>query len=155
MPLSPASAPPLCHVRAFQLPDEAAVVALWRDCGLLRPWNDPHKDIVRKLAVQPELFLVLVEQGVHGAERVIGSAMAGYDGHRGSVYYLAVEPSRQRMAWGRLLMAEVEQRLLALGCPKVNLLVRTSNQKVLAFYDRLGYSQDEALSLGHRLIPDQ
>lgn len=154
MPLSPASAPPQCHVRAFQLPDEAAVVALWRDCGLLRPWNDPHKDIVRKLAVQPELFLVLVEQGVDGAERVIGSAMAGYDGHRGSVYYLAVEPSRQRMAWGRLLMAEVEQRLLALGCPKVNLLVRTSNQKVLAFYDRLGYSQDEALSLGHRLIPD-
>ena len=154
MPLSPASAPPQCHVRAFQLPDEAAVVALWRDCGLLRPWNDPHKDIVRKLAVQPELFLVLVEQGGDGAERVIGSAMAGYDGHRGSVYYLGVEPSRQRMAWGRLLMAEVEQRLLALGCPKVNLLVRTSNQKVLAFYDRLGYSQDEALSLGHRLIPD-
>ena len=85
---------------------------------------------------------------------LIGSAMAGYDGHRGSVYYLAVAPGYQGAALGRRLMQEVEQRLLVLGCPKVNGLVRTSSVRVLGFYDALGYAQDEAVCLGKRLIPD-
>ncbi len=134
--------------------DEAAAVALWRDCGLLRPWNDPHKDIARKQTVQPGLFLVALAPGADGVEAIVGTAMAGYDGHRGSVYYLAVAPGRQRLAIGRSLMARVEQQLLAMGCPKINVLVRTTNVQVMAFYEKLGYARDDALGLGKRLIPD-
>ena len=141
------------RIRAFEVADEAAAVALWRDCGLVRPWNDPHKDIARKLLVQPELFLVATVAH-EGEDRLVGTAMAGYDGHRGSVYYLAVAPGHQRLALGRQLMAEVEERLLAMGCPKTNVLVRTGNAQVLGFYDKLGYERHEAFSLGKRLIPD-
>lgn len=134
--------------------DEAAAVALWRDCGLLRPWNDPHKDIARKQSVQPELFLVALAPGPDGVPVLVGTAMAGYDGHRGSVYYLAVAPGHQRLAIGRSLMVQVEQQLLAMGCPKLNVLVRTTNVQVVAFYEKLGYARDDAFSLGKRLIPD-
>lgn len=144
------------EIRAFAAADEAAAVALWRACGLLRPWNDPHKDIARKRLVQPELFLVACRPGQGDAPpRLVGTAMAGYDGHRGSVYYLAVAPELKGRGIGRALMAAVEERLLGLGCPKLNVLVRTSNLQVVDFYGRLGYAQDEALSLGKRLIPDQ
>ena len=144
------------RIRAFQAAtDEAAAVALWRDCGLVRPWNDPHKDIARKLLVQPELFLVATVVAPGGEEgQLVGTAMAGYDGHRGSVYYLAVAPAHQRAALGRRLMDEVQERLLATGCPKIHVLVRTGNAQVLGFYDRLGYERHESLSLGKRLIPD-
>lgn len=141
-------------IRPFEMADEAAAVALWRDCGLLRPWNDPHKDIARKQTVQPGLFLVALAPGADGVEAIVGTAMAGYDGHRGSVYYLAVAPGRQRLAIGRSLMARVEQQLLAMGCPKINVLVRSTNVQVMAFYEKLGYARDDALSLGKRLIPD-
>ncbi|AYM95732.1 GNAT family acetyltransferase [Acidovorax sp. 1608163] len=143
----------LC-IRTFDSADESEVVALWHACGLVRPWNDPYKDIERKRSFQPGLFLVATQADAAGVEVLVGSAMAGYDGHRGSVYYLAVAPEHQRAALGRRLMQEVEQRLLALGCPKVNVLVRTSNVQVLGFYDALGYAQDEAFCLGKRLIPD-
>ena len=144
------------EIRAFAAADEAAAVALWRACGLLRPWNDPRKDIARKRLVQPELFLVACLPGQGDAPpRLVGTAMASYDGHRGSVYYLAVAPELKRRGIGRALMAAVEERLLGLGCPKLNVLVRTSNLQVVDFYGRLGYAQDEALSLGKRLIPDQ
>lgn len=106
-------------IRAFIREDESAVVALWRQCGLTRPWNDPHKDIARKLAVQPELFLVGVVDGA-----VVASVMAGYEGHRGWVNYLAVAPASRGQGFGRVLMQHVEKELLARGCPKVNLLVR-------------------------------
>lgn len=145
---------PGLQVRAFDAADEAAVVALWRACGLLRPWNDPHKDIERKRQVQPELFLVAQQVGPGEEAAVVGTAMAGYDGHRGSVYYLAVVPHLQGRDVGRALMEAVEQRLLALGCPKLNVLVRTGNVRVLGFYHQLGYAPDEVLSLGKRLIPD-
>lgn len=142
-------------IRPFEREDEEAAVALWRDCGLLRPWNDPHKDIARKLTVQPGLFLVALAPGADGVDVLVGTAMAGYDGHRGSVYYLAVAPGHQQLAIGRSLIAHVEQQLMAMGCPKINvLLVRTSNTVVVAFYEKLGYARDDALSLGKRLIPD-
>jgi ribosomal protein S18 acetylase RimI-like enzyme len=137
------------QIRSYQTSDEAAVVALWQACGLTRPWNDPHKDIARKLQVQPELFLVGELDG-----QLIASAMAGYDGHRGWVNYLAVAPEQQRRGYAAQLMQHIEQQLLAMGCPKLNMQVRTSNSAVLAFYRRLGYAQDEAVSLGKRLIPD-
>ena len=137
------------RIRVFQEADTQAVVALWSECGLTRPWNDPHKDIARKLAVQRELFLVGECDGV-----VIASVMAGYEGHRGWVYYLAVAPQHRRRGYARELMQHVEAALLALGCPKISLMVRETNVPVLEFYRRLGYAQDASVPLGKRLIPD-
>jgi ribosomal protein S18 acetylase RimI-like enzyme len=137
------------QVRSFRLADEATVVALWAECGLTRPWNDPHKDIARKLAVQPELFLVGVSDGA-----VMASVMAGYEGHRGWMNYLAVAPRFRGRGLGRLLVVEVERLLLERGCPKVNLQVRATNLEAVAFYRRLGYAQEESISMGKRLIQD-
>lgn len=137
-------------IRSYRPADEADIIALWQACGLTRPWNDPKKDIARKLTEQPELFLVGEDDG----GRPVASAMVGFDGHRGWVYYLAVDPAQQRLGWGRALMARAEQLLVERGCPKINLLVRKGNDAVLGFYDSLGYAQDEAVSLGKRLIPD-
>ena len=137
-------------IRAFRKGDEAAVVALWQACGLTRPWNDPRKDIARKLTVQPELFLVGELDG-----KLVATLMAGFEGHRGWVNYLAVAPEHRRRGFARVLMQEAEERLLALGCPKANVQVRDSNQEALGFYKRIGYLQDEAVSLGKRLIADR
>ncbi|WP_459615455.1 GNAT family acetyltransferase [Bordetella sp. 2513F-2] len=137
------------HIRPYQTADEAAVIRLWEVCGLIRPWNDPRKDIARKLTVQPELFLVGLENA-----RVVACVMAGYDGHRGWVNYLAVDPACQRRGHARALMQAVEDGLLALGCPKLSLQVRRGNSAVLEFYDRLGFTVDDTVSLGKRLISD-
>ena len=137
------------QVRVFAPADEADVIGLWEACDLLRPWNDPKRDIARKLKMQPELFLVGEIDGT-----VMASAMAGYDGHRGWVYYLAVSPEHQGAGHGRTLMDEVEARLLAIGCPKLNLQVRSTNRAVIDFYEGIGYRSDEVIGLGKRLIPD-
>lgn len=137
------------NIRGFRVEDTEQVVELWMDCGLTRPWNNPRKDIERKLAVQPELFLVGESQG-----RIVASVMAGYEGHRGWVNYLAVSPTLQTGGFGRQLMNDVEARLLALGCPKVNLQVREGNDAAMAFYRRLGYTEDRAVGFGKRLIAD-
>jgi ribosomal protein S18 acetylase RimI-like enzyme len=136
-------------VRPYGESDEAAVVALWQQCGLTRPWNDPRKDIARKLAVQREMFLVGESGGA-----VIATAMGGYDGHRGWVNYLAVAPAHRLRGHAAHLMRHLEGLLSAAGCPKINLQVRASNAQALAFYGRLGYAQDDVISLGRRLIPD-
>lgn len=137
------------HIRPYLESDEATVVALWQACGLTRPWNDPHKDIARKLGVQRELFLVGECEGV-----LVATVMAGYEGHRGWVNYLAVAPGHQGRGHGAALMRHVEAQLLARGCPKLSLLVRSGNSAVQAFYKRLGYAVDEAVPLGKRLIAD-
>jgi ribosomal protein S18 acetylase RimI-like enzyme len=137
------------QIRAFQHQDKLAVIALWQACELTRPWNDPHKDIARKLTVQPELFVV----GIEG-DTLIASAMFGFEGHRGWVNYLAVSPTHQRRGHASSLMRWGEQALQARGCPKINLQIRSSNAAVIAFYKTLGYSLDEVVSLGKRLIPD-
>ncbi len=137
------------HIRAFQLSDEPAVLALWQACGLIRPWNDPHKDMARKLTVHPELFVV----GIEGDE-LIASAMFGYEGHRGWVNYLAVAPAHQRRGHASAIMQWGEQVLEMRGCPKINLQVRSSNTAVIAFYKSLGYGDDEVIGLGKRLISD-
>jgi ribosomal protein S18 acetylase RimI-like enzyme len=137
------------QVRPFRDVDEPAVIALWQACGLTRPWNDPRKDIERKRAVQPELFWVATQH-----DRVVGTVMTGYDGHRGWVNYLAVHPDMRGQGLGTCLMREAEAHLLALGCPKLNLQVRADNAQAVAFYHRLGYAQDAVLSLGKRLIAD-
>ena len=137
------------EIRAYRPSDEAAVVSLWEECGLTRPWNDPPKDIARKLLVQPELFLVGTLDG-----RLIATVIAGYEGHRGWVNYLAVAPHSRGRGCGRALMERVEQLLMNLGCPKVNIQVRSSNAEALGFYRAIGYAQDEIISLGKRLIHD-
>jgi len=136
-------------IRAFADADEAAVVALWTHCGLVRPWNDPRKDVARKKQVQRDLFLVAEQGG-----EIVGAVMGGYDGHRGWVNYLAVHESQRRNGLGRTLMAEVETRLRALGCPKINLQVRNDNRGALAFYGRIGFTEDASVSLGKRLESD-
>lgn len=137
------------EIRSFNENDRSAVIELWCACGLTRPWNDPDKDISRKINVQPELFFVGELDG-----KVIASAMAGYDGHRGSVFYLAVSPEHQRRGYARMMMERIEASLRAMGCPKLNIVVRSSNEQVLEFYNQLGYGQDDVVSLGKRLIPD-
>jgi len=139
------------QIRAFEEGDTDEVVALWRLCGLTRPWNDPHRDIERKLKVQRELFLVGVEEG-NGA--IIASIMAGYDGHRGWVNYLAVHPDARGAGHGRALMTEVEELLIARGCPKVSLLVRGDNTEARGFYESIGYGIDDVVAFGKRLIAD-
>ena len=137
------------ELRPYAAADEAAVVNLWQRCELTHPSNDPHKDIQRKSKVQPELFLVGETDG-----KIVATVMAGYDGHRGWVNFLAVAPEHRAKGYGRLLMRHVEERLAAIGCPKLNLQVRANNKAVLEFYRKLGYSVEERVSLGKRLIPD-
>jgi len=137
-------------LRPYAPADEEAVVELWRRCELTRAWNDPRKDIRRKLTTQPELFLVGEFEGA-----IIATAMAGYDGHRGWVNYLAVAPEHRSKGYGRLLMRHVEEQLVARGCPKLNIQVRNGNREALEFYRKIGYSVDETVSLGKRLIPDR
>ena len=136
-------------VRAFRSADEPAVVKLWADCGLTRAWNDPHRDVLRKLSVQPELFLVGEVAGV-----IVSTVMAGFDGHRGWVNYLAVDERYRRRGLARALMQRVERDLEALGCPKVNIQIRAENAAVVAFYEKLGYAPDHTVVMGKRIIPD-
>ena len=143
--------PPALTIRAYLEADEAEVVALWTACGLVRPWNDPRKDIARKLAVQRDLFLV----GRAGAgDRLIATVMAGYEGHRGWVNYLAVDPASRRRGLARSMMAAVEERLGRLGCAKINLQIRADNRDAIAFYQRIGFGEDAVLSMGKRLERD-
>jgi ribosomal protein S18 acetylase RimI-like enzyme len=125
------------------------VVSLWSLCGLIRPWNDPYRDIDRKLAWDAANLVVLED-----ADELIGSVMVGYEGHRGWVNYLAVHPGHQRQGLGRLLMDEAERRLRELGCAKVNLQIRTSNKAAAEFYRRMGYAVDDVVSMGRRLEHD-
>ena len=129
--------------------DEAAVVQLWHDCSLVVPHNNPHKDIRRKLAFQPDLFLVGICSG-----RIVATVMAGYEGHRGWLNYLAVAPDCQGGGLGPQIVAEAERRLKVLGCAKINLQVRRSNAGVMEFYRRIGFKEDDVASMGKRLEED-
>ena len=137
------------QIRTFHESDQDAVIALWELCTLLVPHNNPTRDIQRKLAVGRELFLVGEREGA-----IIAAAMGGYEGHRGWVNYLAVSPTERGRGLGREMMQALEQRLLAQGCPKLNLMVRHTNHEAIAFYQALGYQVDAVTSLGKRLIPD-
>ena len=134
-------------IRPYEEADEAAIAALWREVFPdSSAWNHPETDIRRKLAVQRELFLIATRNGV-----VVGTAMAGYDGHRGWVYYLGVSPDHRRVGIGNALMTSVEERLAQIGCPKINLQVRVGNESVVAFYNKLGYQVEQRISMGKRL----
>ena len=135
------------EIRPYESKDHAQVVALWSKVFKDDPpWNEPASMIRRKLTVQPELFLVAVIDG-----QVVGTVMAGFDGVRGWIHHLAVRGSHRRQGIASSLMRAAEKGLEIAGCPKVNLQVRATNSKVIAFYRSLGYELEERASLGKRL----
>ena len=148
--MTPGTHPSPWTLRAFAPADEPAVIALWQRCGLTRPWNHPGKDVARKLRVQADGFGVALD----GQGAIVGSVMAGYEGHRGWINYLAVSPEVQRGGLGRALMAWAEAWLRAQGCPKINLQIRQDNTAAIGFYQAIGFGQDAVLSMGKRLVHD-
>lgn len=134
------------NIRPYEKTDRYAVIALWEESGLVVPQNDPGKDIDRKLQVDPELFLVAERDG-----SIVATVMAGYEGHRGWINYLAVKPSQQRLGYGRMMMASAEALLREKGCPKINLQVRKTNAEALGFYASIGYGDDQVIGLGKRI----
>jgi ribosomal protein S18 acetylase RimI-like enzyme len=127
-----------------KLSDQA--VALWHEVGLTRPWNDPDDDLRRAMNGPASTILAAVD-----GEHLVGTAMVGHDGHRGWVYYLAVSPSMRGRGLGARLMAAGETWLRELGVPKVQLMVRRTNQGVKEFYHHLGYREDDVAVLSRRL----
>jgi ribosomal protein S18 acetylase RimI-like enzyme len=138
------------RIRPYSMGDEQQVIDLWSRCDLIVPWNNPRRDIQRKLGVEPELFLVGEIDG-----EIVATCMAGYEGHRGWINYLAVSPERRREGLAGRMMTATEERLRAMGCPKINLQVRASNREVIAFYESIGYRIDDVLSMGKRLEEDE
>lgn len=122
----------------------AGVKALWEEAFPDDPSrNSAEIAIAAKASEHPELFLLALED-----ERVIGSVMAGYDGHRGWLYRVAVAKSHRQRGVGKALLHEAEKRLWALGCVKINLQIRGTNQGVTAFYESLGYKVEDRISMG-------
>ena len=137
-------------IRPFKEVDEEALVNLWKICKLTVPWNDPYKDIARKIKVQAELLLVGQLE-----DKLIASVMAGYDGHRGWIKYFAVHPEFQSRGYGKQLMDNVENRLRELGCPKINLQIREGNNMVLSYYQKLGFVEEKRINMGKWLEENQ
>ena len=138
------------NIRIYRERDREQVLALWQECDLIHPKNDPQKDLDRKKGFGEELFLVVEER-----EKIIGTVMGGYDGHRGIINYLGVHPSFRGQGLGKMLLQAVEQKLIDLGCPQVNLLVWSNNSEVLTFYKKTQYSEaNDIVLLRKRLISD-
>jgi ribosomal protein S18 acetylase RimI-like enzyme len=130
-------------IRTIDGGEEDGVIALWHACGLTRSWNDPARDLAFARGGPASDVLVGLIEG-----RIAASLMVGHDGHRGIVYYLSVDPTRQRQGIGESMMRAAEQWLLDRGVWKINLFVRHGNEPVLAFYDALGYEPQETALLG-------
>ena len=134
-------------VRTYRDSDFEGVRAVWEEAFPDDPVrNQAQFAIPAKLQVQPELFVV-----ADNGAAIIGTAMAGYDGHRGWLYAVAVSRSARRRGIGTMLIAEAERRLAAIGCGKVNLQVRATNHATAEFYRRLGYQAEERISMGKRI----
>jgi len=136
-------------IKPYSLEHENAVIELWSKCNLTRPQNNPNLDIERKLKVEPELFLVGLMDN-----KVVAAVMGGYDGHRGWIYYLGVDPAYQRKGLGRQMMEAIEKKIRVMGCPKINLMIRKDNLGAVEFYKRIGYKMDETIQMGKRLVED-
>jgi ribosomal protein S18 acetylase RimI-like enzyme len=152
------ASPPAPEIRTFTEADRRGLVDLWQRCELTRPWNDPDRDIDRKVAHSGGLFVALdapTGATTDATTRVVGSVMAGYDGHRGWINYLAVDPAWRRSGLGRRLMVVAEEYLRAIGAPKVNLQIRNENRDAMAFYHAIGFDTDAVVSMGKRLVDDQ
>lgn len=136
-------------IRQFNIKDADAVVNLWKECRLVVPWNDPYKDIQRKVQVDADMFLVGEISG-----RIVATVMGGYEGHRGWINYLAVSPRHRGGGLGRRLIEHLEALFVEKGCPKINLQVRETNREIIAFYEAIGYRVDNSVTLGKRLERD-
>lgn len=135
------------EIRDFDDRDGPAVIALWQQVfNDKEAHNDPAAAIRRKQAHDRGLFLVAIEGG-----KILGTVLGGYDGHRGWVYSLAVDPSHRRQGIATAIMQALEARLIQLGCPKLNLQVRATNAEVIACYEKLGYVVEDRVSMGKRL----
>ena len=133
-------------IRTLRETDISAVITLWNDCALTRPWNDPEKDIRFALEGATSTILIGEEQG-----QTIASVMVGHDGHRGAIYYLAVSPSQQRKGLGRAMHNAAVAWLQEQGVWKINLMVRSENAGVRGFYESLGYSENAVTSFGKQI----
>ena len=129
--------------------DAAEVIALWQACGLIRPWNDPQADFDRALLGAHSTLVV-----VRSDDRIAATIMVGEDGHRGWVYYLAVDPAHRRSGLGRTMMAAAEAWLRGRGAPKIQFMVREDNAATIAFYEHLGYARQPVATLGRFLDDD-
>ena len=137
------------EIRSFRQEDEAPLIKLWERCELVVAWNDPSKDISRKVQLDPEGLLL----GWHD-NLLIASVMADYEGHRGWINYLAVDPEFRRKGLGRTMMKAAETYLEQFECPKINLQIRAQNDQVIEFYKSIGFLQEDVINMGKRLIPD-
>jgi len=135
------------QIRPYLEKDQRGVATLWREVFPDNsPWNVPEEDIARKLNLQREHFLVAETEG-----QIVGTAMAGFDGHRGWIYYVAVREKYRKKGIGKALMERVEKDLIKIGCTKLNLQVRSSNKEVVEFYIKLGYDIEDRVSMGKLL----
>lgn len=142
---------PTLDIRAFEAEDHDAVIGLWDTCDLLRPWNDPASDIALCLATLSSNLFVARAAGEDGARGLWASIMCGSDGHRGWLYYLAVDPARRRQGLARRMVRHAEKWLAAQGVPKVELMIRPENHVVRDFYERVGYQVEPRLVMSRRL----
>lgn len=139
----------MMKIGPFEIDDQSTVIELWKTCQLLVTWNDPVKDIARKLKVDADLFLVGELDG-----EFVATVMGGYEGHRGWINYLAIPLHHQSKGYAKSIMLFVEQRMRQLGCPKINLMIRATNKDASAFYQAIGYDLETSIGLGKRLEPD-
>ncbi len=138
------------NIRTYHSNDEDAVIGLWKECGLIVPWNNPYSDIERKRSNSPELFFIGLLD-----DEIVTTCMAGYDGHRGWIYFLAVKKSFRKIGIAEKIVRHAEKALFDNGCAKIDLMVRNTNQGVIAFYKRVGYELDEVVVLSKRLVKEE
>ena len=136
----------MTDITRLDLSEAAAAIALWEEAGLIRSWNDPHADIAAALACPTSTILAARDGG-----RLIGTVMAGYDGHRGWLYYVACAADQRRTGLGRALVEAAEHWLAAQGARVIRLMVRAENEAVTGFYQALGYEDGEMIVMGKRL----
>lgn len=134
------------EIRDLTLSEADHAAALWEEAGLVRAWNDPHADITAALACPTSTILA-----ARDGDRVVGTVMAGYDGHRGWLYYVAVANDHRGTGLGRALVDAAEQWLAAQGARVIRLMVRAENEAAAGFYKALGYEDGHMIVLGKRL----
>ena len=136
-------------IRHYQSGDEQDVIRIWQQCGLLVSWNNPYSDIERKQEDSPELFFVGVQEG-----KLVATCMAGYEGHRGWLYYLAVDEECRHRGIATGMVQHAEAALQVTGCPKIDLMIRNTNEEVISFYRSMGYELDPVVVMSKRLVTD-
>lgn len=138
------------EIRRYQDSDEDAVISLWEEAFPNDPpRNEPLSNIKMKMTYQPYLFFVALLDG-----ELAGTVMAGYEGHRGWVNFMAVSKTFRQCGIGAALMKHAEKELRTIGCIKLNLQIRTGNSEVVEFYEALGYHVEEIISMGKTLVDD-